>query len=72
MRGMNGYKTRTSFRPFTVSLINRDRFEVDYPNALVVREGAAAFIGAGHVISIFDHEGIGQITDDLMQTNESR
>lgn len=50
---LNSLKARVPFRAFTVSLINGDRFEVDYPGVLVVREGAAAFIGSGHVVSIF-------------------
>jgi hypothetical protein len=38
---------RSPFRPFTVALVNGDRFEVDYPDALVVRDGMAVFISAG-------------------------
>ena len=35
------------FRPFTVALVNGDRFEVDHPGALAVRDGIAMYIGAG-------------------------
>jgi hypothetical protein len=65
-------KRRTPFRPFTVSLVNGHRFEVDFPDALVVRGGKAAYIGPGKVLSIFDHEGVAQITDDLLHSEESR
>ncbi len=40
-RTLNEFKRRTPFRPFTVTLVNGDRFEVDYPGALVVRDGVA-------------------------------
>jgi hypothetical protein len=69
---LNSLKERIPFRPFTVSLVNGDRFEVDFPGALVVREGAAAFIGPGRVVSIFDYESVSHITNDLMQAEGSR
>jgi hypothetical protein len=53
-------------RPFTVALVNGDRFEVDHPDALVVRDGVAVYIGAGGVPVLFDHEGVGQFIGDLM------
>ena len=39
-------KGRTPYRPFTVALVNGDRFEVDHPDALVVCDGVAVYIGA--------------------------
>ncbi|MGO9467250.1 MAG: hypothetical protein ACLQIB_10295 [Isosphaeraceae bacterium] len=33
------FKHRAPFRPFTVSLVNGDRLEVDHPDALAVRDG---------------------------------
>jgi hypothetical protein len=59
-------KGRTPYRPFTVALVNGDRFEVDHPDALVVRDGVAVYIGAGGVPVLFDHEGVGQFIGDLM------
>ena len=38
-RTLNAFRKRSPYRPFTVVLVNGDRFEVDYPDALVVREG---------------------------------
>jgi hypothetical protein len=38
---------RRPFRPFTVALVNGDRFEVDYPKALVFRDGAAVYVASG-------------------------
>ena len=57
---LNAFRTRTPFRPFTVVLVNGDRFEVDYPDALVVRDGVAVYIGAGRVPVLFDYEGVSQ------------
>ena len=41
------FKGRTPFRPFTVALVNGDRFEVDHADALVVRDGVAIYVVAG-------------------------
>ena len=65
-RVLNAFKTRTPFRPFTVALVNGDRFEVDYPAALLVRDGVAVYVAAGGVPVIFDHESVSQVTGDLM------
>ncbi len=35
------FKHRTPFRPFTVSLVNGERLEVDHPDALAIRDGVA-------------------------------
>jgi hypothetical protein len=70
-RTLSAFKGRTPFRPFTVALVNGDRFEVDHPEALVVRDGVAVFIGPGGVPVLFDHEGVGQVIGDLMgQSND--
>jgi hypothetical protein len=59
------FKRRTPFRPFTVSLVNGERLPVDHPDALVVRDGVALFVGPGGVPAVFDHEGA-QVIGDLM------
>jgi hypothetical protein len=64
-------KERKPYRPFTVALVNGDRFEVDHPDALVVRDGVAVYIGAGGVPVLFDHEGVGQFVGDLMGQSDS-
>ena len=60
-RTLNAFKRRTPFQPFTVSLVNGDRFEVDFPDALVVRDGVAIFVAAGGTPVIFDHEGVNSL-----------
>lgn len=58
-------RNRTPYRPFTVVMVNGNRFEVDYPDALAIREGMALFAGPGNVPVIFDNEGVGEIVGDL-------
>jgi hypothetical protein len=62
---MLAFKQRTPFRPFTVSLVNGERLEVDHPGAFVARGGVAVFINPGGAPSIFDYEGVAQIIGDL-------
>ena len=66
VRTLSAFKRRSPYRPFTVALVNGDRFEVDHPEALVVRDGVAVFIGPGGVPVLFDHEGVSQVIGDLM------
>jgi hypothetical protein len=68
---LGALKGRKPFRPFTVALVDGDRFEVDHPDALVVRDGVAVYIRPGGVPVLFDHEGVSQFIGDLMgRTNE--
>ena len=60
-RGLRALVRRTPFKPFTVELVSGDRFEVDFPDALLVRDGVAVFIGPGGVPVLFDHEGVSQL-----------
>ena len=48
---LKALRQRQPFRPFTVELMSGDRFGVDYPDALVLRDGVAVFIGPGDVPS---------------------
>jgi hypothetical protein len=61
------FKHRTPFRPFTVSLVNGERLEVDHPDALAVRDGVALFVGVGGIPAVFDHEGVAQVIGDLLR-----
>jgi hypothetical protein len=58
-------KHRTPFQPFTVTTVGGNRYEVDSPDALAVREGLAIFVGPGRVPVFFDHEGVSDILGDL-------
>lgn len=64
---LRAFQRRTPFKAFTVELVSGDRFQVDHPEALVLRDGAAIFIARGGVPVIFDHEGVSQVIGDSMQ-----
>lgn len=63
---LKALRGRTPYRPFTVVLVNGDRYEVDYPAALALRDGVAVYVAADGVPVIFDHEGVSQVIGDLM------
>ncbi len=58
---LDGLKQHQPFRVFTVELHGGRRFEVDHPQALVVRDGVAVFLAPGGVPIWFDHESVNQI-----------
>jgi hypothetical protein len=66
-RSLNAFKNRKPFRPFTVVLVDGDRIEVNYPDALGVRDGMAVYIAAGGVPILFDREGVSQFIGDLKE-----
>lgn len=59
------FKRRIPYRPFTIVTVSGDRYEIDHPEAIVVRDGVALFAGPGGIPTIFDHEGVSQIVGDL-------
>jgi hypothetical protein len=65
------FRNRAPFRPFTVSLVNGDRVEVDHPDALVVRDGVALYVGPGGVPAVFDYEGVAQVIGDLARPSST-
>ena len=64
---LRAFQRRTPFQPFTVVLVNGDRFEVDHPNAFVVRDGMGIYVAPGGIPVLFDHEGVSQFVGDLME-----
>ncbi|MGL4552516.1 MAG: hypothetical protein ACRC33_15185 [Gemmataceae bacterium] len=58
-------QNRRPFKPFTVALLDGDRYEVDRPNVLALGEGAAVLLAPGNVPVFFDHEGVSQVSGDL-------
>ena len=60
---------RAPFHPFTVELTGGYRFEVDHPQAMVVRAGVAVFLRPGGVPVWFDHESVTQIVGDIADTS---
>jgi hypothetical protein len=60
-RTLRAFQRRTPFRPFTVELVSGTRFQVDHPEALVLRDGVAVFVAAGGVPILFDHQSVSQV-----------
>ena len=54
---------RRPFKPFTVELNTGVRIEIDHPEATVIREGVAIFIGPGFTPVYFDHDSVTQMID---------
>lgn len=54
-------RDRKPFQMFTVELNGGQRFEIDHPTALVVRDGVAVFIGPGGIPYWFDHNSVNQV-----------
>ena len=52
---------RQPFWMFTVELNGGQRFEIDHPRAVVVRDGVAVFIAPGGIPVWFDRESVSQI-----------
>jgi hypothetical protein len=59
-RSLRAFQRQTPFRPFAVALVNGDRFQVDHPEALVLRGGTAVFIAADGTPTLFDHTSVSQ------------
>jgi hypothetical protein len=49
-----------------VELVSGHRFQVDHPEALVLRDGVAVYIAPGGFPMLFDHEGVSQLFDEPM------
>jgi hypothetical protein len=62
-RMLRAFQRRTPFRPFMVELVSGFQFQVDHPEALVFRDGVAVHVAPGGAITLFDHEGVRQISD---------
>jgi hypothetical protein len=60
-RTLRAFQRRAPYRAFTVELVSGNRFQVDHPEALVLRGGVAVFIAADGVPTLFDHESVCQL-----------
>ena len=60
---IRAFRNRQPFKPFTT--VGGNRYEVDFPDALAVRDGLAIFVGPGKVPVFFDHEGVSEVIGDL-------
>jgi hypothetical protein len=67
-RVLEALRQRKPFQMFTVELNGGQRFEVDHPGALVVRDGVAVFLAPRGVPIWFDHDSVKQILGALADT----
>lgn len=64
-RALRVFKHRIPFRPFTLPMVNGERLEVDFPDALAFRDGRAYYLDAGRTPVFFDHDGVSEVIGDL-------
>lgn len=62
---IRAFRNRVPFQPFTVALVNGDRYEVDRPDVLALGQGIVILVAPGDVPVFFDHEGVSQVIGDL-------
>lgn len=70
-QALGAFSRRESFKPFTVELISSDRIEVEHPEALAFRNSVAVYFSPKSEITIFDHEGVAQLTDKKDQVSST-
>ncbi len=58
-------KRRVPFKPFTIVAISGNRYEVDHPEAVIVRGVLGIFVSPGYVPVFFDNQGVSEIISDL-------
>jgi hypothetical protein len=54
---------RRPFKPFTIELNTEERFEIDAPDATVLRQGVAIFLAPGPVPIYFDNLSVNKMID---------
>ncbi len=73
---LNGLRQRRPFQVFTIELHGGQRFEVDHPGAIVIRDGVAVFLAPGGTPTWFDHDSVNQIIGaraaPMLETGPSR
>jgi hypothetical protein len=68
---LQAFKKRVPFKPFTITLVTGEQFEIDFPDAYLYRDGLGMYAAPGGVPVIFDNEGVANITGDLKQHEEA-
>ena len=65
-KSLHSFQRRRPFQAFTIALVNGDRFELDHPEALVVRSGVAGYIDPDGTPILFDHQSISQLAGETV------
>jgi hypothetical protein len=58
---------RKPFSAFTLEIFGGRLYEIDHPEAILVRNGIAVFAAPGSLPIWFDHESVNQIFDAPVQ-----
>ena len=61
-RSLRAFSQRVPFQPFAVELVSGAVVTVDHPEAIVFRAGLAVYISPDGTPSLFDHEGVSQLS----------
>lgn len=69
---LRAFQRRAPFKPFTVELVSGHRFQVDHPEALVLRDGVAVYVAKGGVPTLFDRESVSQVTAESHRQNGAK
>ncbi|MGA2257621.1 MAG: hypothetical protein ABSG53_23410 [Thermoguttaceae bacterium] len=64
-KALRAQQKRAPFLPLTVELVSGFHFQVDHPEALVLRAGEAVFVAADGTPTFFDHESVAQVIADV-------
>jgi hypothetical protein len=59
---MRAFVKRTPFQPFVVELVSGTRLQIIHPEALLFGNGHAVYLDPDGEWSMFDHDGVSQIT----------
>lgn len=63
---------RRPFRPYTIVLVNGERYQIDYPLAISMGNGFAVHIAPGNVPVFLDHDAVSQIIGDFVPTPDDQ
>ena len=58
-------KYRKPYHPFTIVLDNGNRHEIDFADAILVREGLVIFAAPRGIPVLFDHDSVSEVIGDL-------
>ena len=62
---ITAFQRQMPFLPFTIVMMNGNRFEIDHFNAVICRNGRGVFMSPGGIPIFFDHDAVSEIVGDL-------
>jgi hypothetical protein len=62
---LRALKNQKPYRAFIVHHMDGERMEVDFPDALSVRDGVAIDLAPGTIPHFFDHESVSKIIGEI-------